>query len=152
MSQKTTISELHYSDSGSKTIGGLLPQNNVLYVDQFTNEAPTSPDELGLFQPATMNDVFRHYTPGIEDVDLTNDEGEHCYENFSFNRLDDFDDDQIINQSPTLQSLFFKRDACLSIENHFAHNRRLKELLTNLDARQALREVFIMMRNELRQK
>ena len=149
MSQKTIISDLHYSDQDSKTLGVLLPQNNVLYVDQFTDDAPTGPDELGIFRPSTMQDVFSRYAPCIQNVELTNDEGESCYEDFCFNGLDDFDDEQLISQSPTLQTIIYKRDAYLSIDNHLAHNRRLKELLNDPEARQTLREVFVMMKNEL---
>ena len=149
MPQNTIISKLHYSDSDSKTPGVLLPQNNVLYVDQFTDEAP---DECELFQPTTMQDVFRHYAPSKHDVKLINDEGEYCCEDFCFNSLDDFDDEQIIAQSHTLQADIYRRDACLSIDFHLAHNTQLKDLLANPEASQALREVLVLMRKELQQE
>lgn len=88
----------------------IFPQNNTLYVDQFTDKAPYTDEDRGPFRPRNMKDVFDHYQPCVEDIELKTENGESVIECFFFRSIEDFDDKQLIQQSELLSELKAKMD------------------------------------------
>lgn len=88
----------------------IFPQNNTLYVDQFTDKAPYTDEDRGPFRPRNMKDVFDHYQPCVEDIELKTENGESVIECFFFHSIEDFDDKQLIQQSELLSELKAKMD------------------------------------------
>lgn len=108
MKRKTVITKLLDFDHDDNII--VFPQNRTLYVDQFTDEAPaTDEDRLG-FRPTNMKDVFEHYRPKVEDVQLETEDGEIIYEDFHFCSIEDFDDTRLILESELLSTQKAKMD------------------------------------------
>ena len=149
MSQKTVITKVSElgEDSGIRMF---FPQNRVLYADQFTGYEPDTPDEQKVFRPSTIDDVFDHYHPTKEGIFLADENGEACYEDFKFGSIEDFDDEKLISQSETLSNSLNKRDTYYSIIRLLERNRDLRKILSDPEAKAALRDVFKAMQNELK--
>lgn len=148
MPQKTIITKVN--ELGEENgIRLFFPQNRVLYVDHFTNQSPDTPEELAAYMPHTIDDVFDHYKPCVERIELSNENGEISFENFHFNEIGDFDDEQLIAHSETLRNSLYKQDTYFSIIRFLEHDRKLKSLISDHEGRQALKNVLKAMRNEL---
>lgn len=150
MQQKTIITQVsEMGKEGEMTV--FFPQNKLLYVDQFTGYAPDTTEEFSVFSPTSIDDVFEHYRPGIEGLFLADENGESRYESFSFGSLKDFDDEGLISQSEILSNSVYKRDTYYSIIHNIERNRELRRLLGDKEAKNALRNAFIAIRNELKE-
>lgn len=148
MAVKTVITQLKEQQEGSG-IHLLFPQNQTLYVDQFTGYPPDTAEERAVFTPTTIDDVFDYYRPSIDGILLTNEDGEYRNEDFHFGSVSDFDDEQLIAQSETLTDEFCKKETYHSIIRHLERNRDLRHLMIDPEARRAFTEALKMMRKEL---
>jgi hypothetical protein len=148
MPQKTVITKVNElgEDSGIRLH---FPQNRVLYADQFTGHAPDTSEEMAVFQPSTIDDVFAHYRPSIEGIALSNEDGELCYETFKFDSVDDFDDEKLIAQSETLSNSVYKKETYYSIIRYLERNRNLRKVLNDPEAKKALVNAMKAMRTDL---
>ena len=148
MPQKTVITEVKEigNDGG---ISLYFPQNRTLYADQFTGYDPDTAEERKVFSPKTIDDVFEHYKPCIEKIFLSNEDGEFFYEDFRFGSISDFDDDKLILQSETLSNSIYKRDTYYSIIRLLERSRDLRRVLSDPEAKAALKNLFKAMRAEL---
>ena len=108
MTRKKIVTKLLDFDHDDDII--VFPQNRTLYVDQFTDEAPTTDEDRAGFKPTSMKDVFEHYRPKVEDVQLETEDGEIIYEDFHFCSIEDFDDTRLILQSELLSTQKAKMD------------------------------------------
>lgn len=148
MAVKTVITQLKEQQEGSG-IHLLFPQNQTLYVDQFTGFAPDTTEELAVISPTTVDDVYDHYKPSVDGILLTNEDGEYRSEDFHFGSISDFDDDQLIAQSETLTDGIYKRETYHAIIRHLERNRDLRRLMTDSEAREAFVKALRIMRGEL---
>ena len=150
MPQKTVITQAtEMGTGGDQTM--FFPQNKTLYVDQFTGYAPDTTEEFSVFSPNTIDDVFNHYRPSKEGILLSDENGDSRYENFAFDSIKDFEDDGLISQSEILSNSIYKKDTYYSIIYNIERNRELKRLLSEKEARNALKDVFKAIRSELKE-
>ena len=63
MAKKTVITKVLDTNAQDGVIE--FPQNRTLYVDQFTDKAPTTDEEREGFRPKSLKEVFEHYQPLI---------------------------------------------------------------------------------------
>lgn len=148
MPQKTVISKVLEQGEVSG-IRLFFPQNMVLYADQFTGYTPDTAEELAVFAPSTMADVFEHYKPRIESIFLANEDGEANYEDFCFNEIGDFEDEKLIANSEILRNSVYKRDTYYSIIRNLERNRELRRLIVDKEGREALKNVLMAIKSEL---
>ena len=121
MTRKKIITKLLNFDHDDDIIE--FPQNRTLYVDQFTDEDPITDEDRAGFKPTCMKDVFEHYQPKKEDVQLKTEDGESLFEDFHFRSIEDFDDTQLILQSALLSTQKAKMDIYNELirKFHFLH-------------------------------
>lgn len=120
-----------WPDNDSPALDGVIvfPQNRTLYVDQFTDKAPDSDEEREVFSPKCMKDVFEHYRPQKE-IGLNTEYGEIANENFCFHSIEDFEDNQLIEQSEVL----CKQKANIQAQDIFRKNLcHVHEQVRNLE-------------------
>lgn len=134
MAKKTVISKV----LDAEAVDGIIefPQNKTLYVEQFTDIAPVKPGDV--FQPETMDDVFEHYHPEKKGVIMEDLEGRPVKENFKFNAIKDFDDKQLVNQSPYLGQQKAAMDSYKNIEHQLIKNKVLRRAFEDEDSRKHL--------------
>ena len=134
MAKKTVISKV----LDAEAVDGIIefPQNKTLYVDQFTDKAPTKPGEI--FQPKTMEDVFKHYQPEKRNVQMLDLEGRPVKENFKFNAIKDFDDKELIKQSAYLGQQKAAMDSYKTIEQQLIKNKVLRRAFEDEESKKHL--------------
>lgn len=134
MATKTVISKV----LDAEAVDGIIefPQNKTLYVDQFTDMAPVKPSDV--FQPETMEDVFNFYKPEKKNVQMLDLEGKPVKENFKFNAIKDFDDKELIKQSPYLAQQKSAVDSYKTIEQQLIKNKILRRAYENEESRKHL--------------
>lgn len=148
MSQKTVITKVSELEE-ENGIRMFFPQNIVLYADQFTGYEPDTTEEMSVFRPSTIDDVFNHYRPKKEGIFLADENGEARYEDFHFGEIEDFNDEKLISQSEILSSSVNKKDTYYSIIRQLERNRDLRKVLNDSDSKAALRDTLKAMLNEL---
>ena len=134
MAKKTVISKVLDAEAADGIIE--FPQNKTLYVDQFTDMAPIKPGEV--FQPETMEDVFKHYQPEKRNVQMLDLEGRPVKENFKFNAIKDFDDKELIKQSAYLGQQKAAMDSYKNIEQQLIKNKVLRRAFEDEESRKHL--------------
>ena len=134
MAKKTVISKV----LDAEAVDGIIefPQNKTLYVDQFTDMAPVRPGEV--FQPETMDAVFEHYQPKKRNVKMSDLEGRPVKEDFKFNAIKDFDDKELIKQSPYLSQQKAAMDSYKAIEQQLIKNKVLRRAFEDEESRKHL--------------
>ena len=100
MARKTVITKVLDVNAQDGVIE--FPQNRTLYADQFTDEAPQTDEDREGFKPRNMNDVFEHYRPSKKGVSLETEDGGVSLEDFFFESIKDFEDEQLIAHSEHL--------------------------------------------------
>lgn len=134
MASKTVISKVLYDEA----VAGIVeaPLDKTLYMDQFTDFAPVKPGEI--FQPETMEDVFDYYKPEKKGVQMHDQEGRPVTENFKFNAIRDFDDKQLIDQSPYLSQQNATMNSYKKIEQQMIKNKVLRRAFEDEEGRKNL--------------
>lgn len=147
MATKTVISKY----TGLEAVDGVIefPQDKTLYVDQFTDIPPIKSGEV--FKPQTLADVFDHYKPEKKGVRMVNTEGQLVKENFKFNAISDFDDKNLIEQSPYLRNQQEAVDAYKNIEQQLMRNKVLRRAIGDDDSRKNLVKALQALLAELQQ-
>ena len=147
MARKTVITKVLDVNAQDGIIE--FPQNRALYADQFTDEAPKSDDEREGFKPKNMKDVFEHYQPSKNGIALETEEGGAVYEDFSFQSVKDFDDEQLIAQSELLSKEKSKIDAYNSVIRQLEKNKTLRNALKDAKAKGDLKNALAALLAEL---
>lgn len=147
MAKKTVITKVLDVNAQDGIIE--FPQNRTLYVDQFTDVEPYSDEEREGFKPKSMNDVFEHYQPSKEGVELKAEDGTPVEEDFQFRQIKDFEDDQIIKQSKLLTEEKAKIDGYYAIIQQLERNNPLKNALKDPEARAALLQTLKALQAEI---
>jgi len=147
MAKKTVITKVLDVDAQDGVIE--FPQNRTLYVDQFTDKAPTTDEEREGFRPKNLKDVFEHYRPSKEGVALETEEGGSVYEDFVFQQIKDFEDEQLIEQSELLSDKKSKIDAFNAIIRQLQKNKTLRNALKDPATRESLLNVLKSLRTEI---
>lgn len=149
MQPKTIISEVKEigSSNGEES---LFPQNRILYVEQFTGDAPDTDDEREVFNPSTKNDVYEHYRPSKEKLSIYDEEGDLFYEDFVFRSINDFETDRLIEQSPTMNLCKSKMDVILNMTLQMQKNRSLRFVMSDKTERDSLITCLKYLREELK--
>ena len=133
MARKTVITKVLDADAQDGIIE--FPQNRTLYVDQFTDEAPTTDEEREGFKAKSMKDVFEHFQPKKEGVAMESEDGGTVYEDFEFRSVKDFDDEALIAQSGLLSEEQGKIDALNAVIRQLEKNKALRNTLKDAAAR-----------------
>lgn len=147
MAKKTVITKILDADAQDGVIE--FPQNRTLYVDQFTDNAPTTDEEREGFKPKNLGEVFEHYQPSKEGVALETEEGGAVYEDFEFRQIKDFEDDQLILQSPLLSEKKAKIDAYNAVIRQLQKNKPLRTALKDASSRESLLSVLKSLKAEI---
>lgn len=147
MAKKTVITKVLDTNAQEGVIE--FPQNRTLYVDQFTDEGPTSEENRDGFKPKNMKEVFEHYQPGKQGVALETEDGVSVFEDFEFHQIKDFEDESLIAQSETLSEKKAKIDAYNSIIRQLEKNKSLRNALKDPNSRQSLITVLQSMLKEI---
>lgn len=133
MARKTVITKVLDAEAQDGIIE--FPQNRTLYVDQFTDEAPTTDEEREGFKAKSMKEVFEHYQPKKDGVAMETEDGGTAYEDFEFRSIKDFDDEALIAQSGLLSSEQGKIDALNAVIRQLEKNKALRNTLKDAAAR-----------------
>ncbi len=149
MARKTVITKVLDAEAQDGIIE--FPQNRTLYVDQFTSDAPTSEEDREPFKAKSMNDVFEHFQPRVEGVELDTEEGGTVSEDFDFRSLKDFDDDALIAQSEQLSGEQAKINAYNAVVRQLEKNKTLRNALKDAAARGQLANALKALLAELEQ-
>lgn len=147
---KHVISESVDADS---RVGGavVFPQNRVLYADQFTGDAPEGAYEKKLISPHDILEVFAEFKPSKQGICLDTEDGGVICEDMEFRCIEDFDDEHIIRQSPTLAECEARIETLHAMVRSFERNRSLIGVVRDKEEREALREVLEAFANELKE-
>ncbi|MBO7610390.1 MAG: hypothetical protein J6S96_09345 [Muribaculaceae bacterium] len=133
MARKTVITKVLDANAQDGIIE--FPQNRTLYVDQFTDEAPTTDEEREGFKAKSMKEVFEHFQPKKDGVAMESEDGGTVYEDFEFRSVKDFDDDALIAQSGLLSGEQAKIDAYNAVIRQLEKNKALRNTLKDAAAR-----------------
>ena len=147
MAKKTVITKVLDADAQDGVIE--FPQNRTLYVDQFTDDAPNTDEEREGFKPKNLNEVFEHYQPSKEGIALETEDGGSVYEDFEFHQIKDFEDEQLIEQSPMLSEKKAKIDAYNAIVRQLQKNKPLRNALKDPASRASLLNVLKSLMAEI---
>lgn len=147
MSLKTVISQVEEIDEAQGDVV-FVPQNKVLYVDTFNNDAPSNSEEYELYSPHNIDEVFAHYQPSVKDVEMSSLD-DVVLEDFAFHSISDFDEEELISQSSTMSELRSTINTCNNITHLIEHNRALRQLLAKEEDKQTLLHIFSAMKREL---
>lgn len=147
MARKTVITKILDTDAQDGVIE--FPQNRTLYVDQFTDKAPNTDEEREGFKPKNLKEVFEHYKPSKEGIALETEEEGSVYEDFEFHQIKDFEDDQLIGQSPLLSEKKAKIDAYNAIIRQLEKNKPLRNALKDSDSHENLLSVLKSLLKEI---
>ncbi len=147
MAKKTVITKVLDADAQDGVIE--FPQNRTLYVDQFTDKTPTTDEEREGFKPKNLKEVFEHYQPSKEGVALETEEGGSVYEDFVFQQIKDFEDDQLIEQSALLSGKKAKIDAYNAVIRQLQKNKPLRNALKDSASRASLLNVLKSLKAEI---
>lgn len=150
MAKKTVISKVMDVEAQDGII--VFPQNRTLYADQFTDEAPNTDEERAGFNPESMEAVFKYYHPKKEGVKLETEDGASTYDDFEFNSLKDFEDEQLIAQSELLSKEKGKIDALDAIIAQLGKNKSLRSALKDQAARGNLANALKALLAEIEEK
>lgn len=128
-----------------------INQNKTLYINKFTDEPPTSVDDMNAQEGLeSVEDVFNHFQPE-KMVGITDDAGFPTSANFKFRRLGDFTQQGLVDQSPVLQEQFVKMNNLQRIEMQLNSNKILKLALQDADAKRLILEMIQQMIDEIDQ-
>lgn len=148
MAHRTIISQVG-EVQGAYGVTNQFPQNHVLYADSFKGDALAVNKEHELFSPRSIDEVFDHYAPTCNDIELYNEEGESVLEDFHFEQIADFYDEGLIAQSHTLSTSQSRIDIYNNAIRQIEQNRDLKRLLSSDKDRRSLLNALMAMREEL---
>lgn len=148
MVSKHVISEAIDTDS---SVGGavIFPQNRVLYADQFTGDAPEGAYEKKLISPRDISEVFVEFKPSKQDICLEKADGETICEDFEFHNVEDFDDDHLIHQSPSLSECEARIETLNAVLRNIQRNRVFCNVMNCKEDREGLCEVLQAFIDEL---
>ena len=128
-----------------------FPQNRTLYVDQFSDGNPMTSDAFEGFQARNLDNVFEHYQP-VKEVELKTENGESVLEHFRFRSIDDFEDEQLIEQSELLSAEEDKINTYNDIIFKIEKNKTLRNTLMDEAACSELKNAIATLLAELTQK
>jgi predicted component of type VI protein secretion system len=124
-----------------------LPQNRTLIIEQLTKEPPIKPEVVGGLK--TIDEVFEHYSPGVE-IEFHDDAGGSHKETLNFRNLSDFGTRGITNQSEFLKDLTAKKEQNQKIIKQLKTNKLLQKALENEEYKTALLNAVNALIKELK--
>jgi len=147
MIRETFFTDAPDEESGNKVQA--ISQNKTLVVDQFTN----SVDEPGFLEDAkNIKDVFNHFKPEVE-IDFSDEGGAPVSETLKFREMKDFDVDngkgQLVQNSEFLMSVKSNIEANAKMEKQIETNKKLRDVLNNVEDKESLKKTLQAMLNEL---
>lgn len=144
MAKKTVITEVQDVEVMESVIE--FPQNRAFITEQLTADEPSRPEiTKGL---KTVDDVFEHYKPKVN-VEFEDSEGVSKKETLKFSNLGDFGVKGITSQSEFLKALNIQKDQYEKIIKQFKSNKQLKQVLADVESKQALLNAVHAMLKEL---
>ena len=109
-----------------------LPPSRTLYVSAFNNN-PEMEKVTGL---ESVEAVFEHFKPQI-DAEFLDEEGAPVFETLSFNKMNDFSPDGMLEQSPFLKGLSEKEYNYDRFYKNLKNNRQLQKALSDPETKAA---------------
>lgn len=149
MAKKTVISKVLDVEAQDGVIE--FPQNKTIYADQFTEGGPRNDEDRKAFKATSMKAVFGHYHPKKE-VELKMENGGSKFEDFQFESLKDFEDDQLIAHSELLREEKGNIEALNAIITQLEKNKALRNALKDEAARGNLANALKALLAELEEK
>ena len=128
----------------------LLPinQNQTLYITKLTSHDAGAPEPEKVEGLKSVEEVLEHYKP--EKFVLLDEEDEgQSEQKFTFQKMGDFTQQGLLNQSPLLQTQAAKIQDLKKINLHLRSNKMLQKALQNPESRRIFRDMIDQMLNEL---
>ena len=147
MARKTVISKVLPANAEDRIIEA--PNNLTLYAGKFTEDGPNTDDDRAEFKAKSMKDVFERYQPSKSGVAMETEDGGSVYESFDFKSIKDFEDEQLIAQSPLMAATQEKVDAYNSVIRQLEKNKSLRNTLRDQSARGSLKNALKALLAEL---
>lgn len=105
-----------------------IPSNRTLLVQKLTEDDPTAPEAV--YGLTTIDEVFQKFRPTVN-VDLETANGESKKETWAFNKLSDFNESQLIRQSPFLNQLDLRNEQYNKMARQLSSNKVLQKALSD---------------------
>ena len=144
MAKKTVITEVQDVEVMESVLE--FPQNRAFLTEQLTADDPSRPKIVNGLK--TVDDVFEHYKPKVN-VDFQDSEGVTKKEKLAFNNVGDFGVKGIIAQSDFLKSLNIQKEEYQKIVKQLKSNKQLKQVLAEVETKQALLNAIQALLKEL---
>ncbi len=112
-----------------------IPSNRTLLVQKLTEDDPTAPEAV--YGLKTVDEVFQKFQPKVN-VELETASGETRKETLAFEKLSDFNADQIIRQSPFLNALELRQEQYTKMARQLSSNKVLQKALSDESTRVAV--------------
>jgi predicted component of type VI protein secretion system len=146
------LRENFISDAPDEEAGGkvnAISQNKTLYIGQFEDAV----DEPELFQEATnINAVFEKFKPKV-DVEFQDENGDTVQETLAFNDMSDFEASngtgKLVQNSSFLVDVKSNIDVNAKMKKQIEQSKRLRDLLSDGQSKEDLRNVLQSMLDEL---
>ena len=140
------IVDVYDDDRGGKV--NEIPHSKPLYAGQFTNIV----NDPELLKATNLKAVFEHFKPEVE-VDFEDEEGVTVNENLKFGEIGDFEvkngNGKLVTNSPFLSELKSNIEANGKMSKLISQNSRIKNMLSNSQSKEDLRNVLQYLLNEL---
>ena len=147
-----SLRENFISDAPDEETGGkvnAISQNKTLYIGQFAEDV-YEPEMLQ--EAETIGDVFDKFKPSTA-VEFQNEQGDSVEETLSFKEMKDFEINngtgQLVSNSSFLLSVKNNIEANAKIKKQIEQNKKLRDILTNAESKDELRNVLQTMLDEL---
>ena len=144
MAKKTVITEVQDVEVMESVLE--FPQNRAFLTEQLTAEDPSKPEIVNGLK--TVDDVFEHYKPKVN-VDFQDSEGVTKKETLAFNNVGDFGVKGIVAQSDFLKALNIQKEEYQKIIKQLKSNKQLKQVLGDIESKQALLNAIHALLKEL---
>jgi hypothetical protein len=123
-----------------------IPSNRTLLVQKLTEDDPASPEAV--YGLKTIDEVFQKFQPKVN-VELETASGETKKETLAFNKLSDFNADQLIRQSPFLNELELRQEQYTKMARQLSSNKVLQKALGDEATRLAVIQAIEQALQEL---
>jgi hypothetical protein len=123
-----------------------IPSNRTLLVQKLTEEDPQGPEAV--YGLKTIDEVFQKFQPKVN-VELETASGESRKETLAFNKLSDFNADQIVRQSQFLNELELRQQQYKKMAQQLSSNKVLQKALSDDATRLAVLQAIEQALKEL---
>jgi hypothetical protein len=124
-----------------------IPSNRTLLVQQFTEDAPPSPEAV--YGLKTVEEVFDKFQPKVK-VEFETADGETKEDELRFRNLGDFSSENIVQQSEFLNGLNLQQEQYHKIVRQLSSNKVLQKAMSDETTRNAVIQALEAALQELK--